>query len=131
MWKQAGLAEWCAQVGRRSATFLIDIRKAFELVSRPVLDSCAREAGFDVSLCSWLVFVYSMPRRLLFQSVATEPVRASRSIVAGDAFADLMMGVMMAPVVKSARAMCPTLLPALVMYDLQCQIHGPTERVVA
>ena len=90
VWLHAAVAEWSRYTGRDAASFLLDLTKAFEHITDGHLYREARRCGFSEGVLRWLLHIYRMPRTLIFMQIVTTTVRAWRSIVPGDAFADLM-----------------------------------------
>jgi ribonuclease HI len=54
----------------------------------------------------------------------------TKTVVPGDSFADLMMRIMISPMIAVLRRRCPSCLPAIVVDDIQCLVHGMCPAVV-
>jgi hypothetical protein len=123
VWRLAAFMEWCRATGRSSASFFLDIAKAFENIEHDTLVKLARQASFSEALLRWVIHLYRFPRSVVFLGSLAEPVRATKTVVPGDSFADLMMRIMITPMIKVLRRLCPSCLPAIVVDDIQCLIH--------
>ena len=87
----AALSEYAFFTNQCVNLTLYDIVKAFEHVSHEFLIQQAIEYDFDLSLLRWILALYRMERRIIVDGVCTAAVRARRSIVPGDSFADILM----------------------------------------
>jgi len=92
--RQATDAVWRAQVkaaatrGTYSLELNWDIQKCFEHVQRPKLIEVATQLGFPAHILRISLASYAWPRRLRgYQGLVTDPIHATRGIVAGSAFA--------------------------------------------
>jgi len=92
--RQATDAVWRAQVkaaatrGTHTLELNWDIQKCFEHVQRPKLIEVAMQLGFPAHILRLSLASYAWPRRLRgYQGLVTDPIYATRGIVAGSAFA--------------------------------------------
>ena len=97
VWRVAALAEWAKAKGLSVVAVFLDIAKAFENVRHDVVSTRALQLHFNPALLTYLLNLYAGPRWLSVQGVAGKEVRAARTIVAGDAFADLLMRITLIP----------------------------------
>ena len=90
-WRVAAFAEYAKATGKHAVAALFDIVKAYENITHARLKQEAEKHGFSLALVRYLISIYAMPRCIRVGQVATEIVRASRTVVPGDSFADLLM----------------------------------------
>ena len=130
VWRASAIMEWSRAAGRSSAAFFLDVAKAFENVDHDRLAARGLEAGFCTGLLRWVVHLYRMPRAVVFLGSLARTVRATRTVVPGDSMADLMMRLVVAPVAALLRRLDASCMPAIVVDDVQCLIHGPNPQTV-
>ena len=95
VWKHSLLAEYAASKGLEVYSILLDIAKAFENVLHHILVRRALDLGFNIWLLKFLLALYRGPRVIVVGSVPGVLVHATQTIVAGCAFADLLMRCML------------------------------------
>ena len=129
VWRQALLGEWSAAVGRCSASYLLDIRKAFEHIRHSDLWDVARRRGFSLTMLAWLLNTFTMARRLQVLGGLSQEVRATRSVVPGSSFADILMRLAVVEVVDATRVRWPLISLAVVVDDVQATVYGEPDFV--
>ena len=129
VWRQGLLAEWSHAVGKHSATYLLDIRKAFEHITHQHLWEVAGRHGFSRTWLAWLIGAFRMQRRLQVIGGVSEVVCASRSVVPGSSFADILMRMAVMEVAAEAQRRWPLLSLASGVDDLQGTSWGQLRRV--
>lgn len=102
-WLKAFQAEHARIVGWHSAAALLDLQKAYEHVPCKHLQTQSLKHGFNQYILRYLITIYSMLRSILIAGVATPIVRATRTIVPGDSFADMMMALAIMSAIDSSQ----------------------------
>ena len=97
---------------------LFDIVKAYDSVDLNVLIRAAKTYQFDMGLMRYILCLYCSPRCLVVDGVATNMVKVSRSILAGDSFADLLLMMVMLAPVDVIVAKYPTVRPTVLAGDV-------------
>ena len=82
-WHQCLLDEACEAAGHASAALLADVVKCFEGVRHDILLAEARAAGFPLAVLRMALCSYRSARRVVWDGACSEPVVASRAILAG------------------------------------------------
>ena len=62
---------------------------------------------------------------MVFLGSLARTVVATKTVVPGDSFADVMMRIMISPAAHYLRKEHPSCFPAVVVDDVQCLVHGP------
>ena len=128
-WRMAALSEYAFFTKQCVNLTLYDIVKAFEHVSHDFLIQQAIEYDFDLSLLRWILALYRMERRIIVDGVCTAAVRARRSIVPGDSFADILMFLSLIGAADTVAHRYPHAYIGMVVDDLQVLNLGSLEHV--
>eukprot|EP00959_Pyramimonas_sp_CCMP1952_P038059 796382-Pyramimonas_sp.AAC.1 len=88
---QAVWAEYYQAKGLSSATLLLDLKKAFELVKNHHVLAAAKATIFPRWQLKLLVLVYSSPRLLDLQGIVSNFVAAETTIIPGCGFATVLL----------------------------------------
>ena len=129
VWRQGLLTEWASEVGKSAVTFLLDLVKAFEHVRHPLLWEAARRHGFSLTALAWLICTFRLERRVCFTGGLAAPVCATRSVVPGSSFADILMRLAVVDVVLAAARRWPRMTVAVVVDDIQGTVYGHRDEV--
>ena len=125
VWRMSAFLEWCRASGRSAACFFLDIAKAFENIEHEVLVRLARKTSFSELLLKWTIHLCRFPHSVVFLGSLARTVVATKTVVPGDSFADLMMRIMISPAAHYLRREHPSCFPAVVVDDVQCLVHRP------
>ena len=118
-WRSAAIVEYGKLIGREVWHVLLDIVKAFENVGHRFLFEAARRYGFDPVVLRFLITMYRMPRRVCIRTVVARQVSASKTIVPGDAFSDLLLRLTLLFTMDSMTARYPDIFVGVVVDDIQ------------
>jgi len=97
----------CLGAELEAYALLLDIKKAFGNVQHDVLVAQAVALGFNLALSRPPLAVHAGPRVVTMDQVVGTVVHATRAIVAGCAFADLLTRVNLLPSLDRIHAKCP------------------------
>ena len=100
VFRQALRAELATAGQQHYAAILWDLSKCYENVSHSLLWRTGVDFGYPLALLRMSIRSYRAPRLLSVDSLVSQPMRASRSIVAGSAFATFELKLYMLPIVK-------------------------------
>ena len=89
----------------------------------------AERYGFCMAMLRWLLTTYSMPRMTQVMGAATNPVRATRTIVPGCSFADLCMRLALLAPLCNIEMGWPRTDFAVVADDVQALFVGEEEEL--
>ena len=98
---------------------MFNICKAFEDVNHQFLIEQAVIHGFDLCLLRWIINLYRITRHIIVQGVCTNGVRAWRTIVPGDPFADILMFLCLIGAADKVACLYPGAYTGIVVDDLQ------------
>ena len=98
---------------------MFDVLKAFEHIDHAHLAREAKRFSFDLCLLRWLLNLYRITRHIVVNKVCTTGVRAYRTIVPGDSFADLLMFLALIGATDKISARYPDAYIGMVCDDLQ------------
>ena len=76
----AAFMKWCRATGRSSASFFLDIAKAFENIEHGTLVRLARQAACCESLLRWILHLYRYPRSMVFLGSLAISTRATKTV---------------------------------------------------
>ena len=108
---------------------MFDIVKAFEHIDHAHLLVQAQKCGFDLCLLRWLLNLYRITRHIIVNRVCTKGVKAPRTIVPGESFADLLMFLALIGVTDVIHARHPDAHIGMVCDDLQVLSIGAAAQV--
>jgi hypothetical protein len=131
VWMQSALTANATASGHHAASVLLDVSKAFENVQHHSLVASAEKYGFNLKLLMFLLRVYRMPRCIRVGRAYTDVVSSSKTIVAGCAFADIMMMLALLPAIDNVAVTFPRLHLAVVVDDIQMLATGRSSGEVA
>ena len=77
-----------------------------------------------MTMLAWLLGAFTMARRLQALGGLAAEVKASRSVVPGSSFADILMRLAVVDVVAETRIRWPLVSIAVVVDDLQSTVYG-------
>ena len=131
VWKQAILAEAAVARGKATASVLLDLVKAFELVKLHLVWIAGLKHGFHPVILRLCLEAFSLLRRLVIGGACSEPISTLSAILAGGSFAtDCMYIILIDP--------CDLLLEehpeaglCLFVDDITIHEQGDTEMGVA
>ena len=104
-------------------------KKAFENIPHAALKAAAERFGFSLAILRWLLHIYRMPRSIRVGRVFTMSVSATRSIMPGDAFADLLSFLYVIPVIDAMLDDFPDAIVGVIADDVQHARVGKQESV--
>ena len=128
-WRMSAAAEYAKVTKCESAAALLDLVKAFGHVRHDALRWLAEKYGFSSLLLRFLISLYKMPRMIRVGKVYTQSVSATRSIVPGDAFADLLMRLAMMSSLDITTCRWDNIVIGVVADDVQFLAVGGTRIV--
>ena len=118
-WRSAVFVEYGKIVGREVWLVMLDLLRAFENVSHVDLIIVANRYGFN-PLVLWLLFaLHRMPRRICIRTVVARSVQASKTVVPGDAFSDILLRLVLLRTLDAAAASFSETHIVVVVDDIQ------------
>ena len=123
-WRQALSAEYAVEVGQSSGTGLIDMHRAYEMVSHKQLVQNARRYGFNLRLLRFTLATYCMARVIQFRQIATEFVQVAGTLVAGCSHATTLLRLCLMGALDTVAQKWPSADLAVVVDDIQFQSMG-------
>jgi len=130
-WIMAAGAEYARATSKHAAAGLFDLVKAFEHIEHERLKQQAAHYGFSLPLLRYLIRLYTMPRRIRVGQLVADQVQATRTVVPGDAFADLLMFLSVVRIIDLMQATWEALWVAVVVDDVQILAVGGDGEVVS
>ena len=122
--KLAAAAEYARATNQSIVSVMLDLEKAFEKIPHDVLRAAAQAHGFSLAILRWLLHLYRMPRSIRVGKVYTESVVATRSILPGDAFADLLLFLAIVPAIDRLKENHPEAVIGVIADDVQIAMVG-------
>jgi len=129
VWIQEASAELATMQGKAVASSLLDLKKAYEYVSHRRLWGKAKKHRFHLRFLRYTLATYAMQRAVLFAGMATAPVKASRTIVAGCSQATTLLRMVLICTLDCLQENWPTLGITLVVDDITLQAKGQANNV--
>ena len=120
----SAIAEYARAIQQQASAIMFDVIKAFESIDHLILFQHARRCNFSLVVLRFLLNLYSMPRTVKVGQIATKIVCASRSVVPGCSFADLMMRLMLMPTMDFVVRQWSSLHVGVVVNDVQILAIG-------
>ena len=103
-WTRLAAARYLSDNRQLDTTaILFDVTKAFYHIQWPDLRESADTLGFPIDLLNFLIKIYSVPRLLMVAGLVASRVQPTLSVVAGCAFADCCMALIMVSVERIFR----------------------------
>jgi hypothetical protein len=121
---------YAATQGWESATLFLDIKKFYDHIDLETLCVEALRQGFPLWLMAPLVQLYTFPRSLQYEGIASILVHATRSIVAGCSCATTMARVLLVAALRRVQQAVPPAMVRNVVDDISLQAVGPRAQVV-
>jgi len=131
VWRLSLAGEYAKSTGQAAASALIDLEKAFENISFEWLWVSAQKYGYPLRLLRFLIALYSGPRDVMVDKIATVLVHALlNGVVAGCSHATAMMKLALITSLDHTKQAWKSVFMAVVVDDTQFQAVGPKNMVV-
>jgi hypothetical protein len=123
VWQQAFKAEMATVLNVSSGLVLADITKCFENVNLLLLFRKLLYHGFNQTIAGIVVKQYSRERILLFGKSGTRSVYTNQGIIAGCAFANVILSCYMLELMDSYTKRWPNISVGRLVDDITLQLH--------
>ena len=127
-WTSAFSAEAAACDGKNHAAVLLDLVKAFEMVSHAELARAARKHGFSLKVLRLSLAAYRIALSIGIDEVYSDTVTACRGITAGSGFATTELRLLLTDLMFDLRHLWPASLK-LYVDDLTIAAQGTPAEV--
>ena len=127
-WRQALAAEHASAMGWHAAALFSDLAKAYETIDHDILWAEAQATGFHLGLLHLLLWLYRGCRVVSVGGVCSAPVWATRTVVAGCAFATTLMRIMLLRFGDRLTQHYSSLMVVIFVDDVQGLVVGPGGR---
>ena len=130
VWISSAWSEYSTARDMSTATVLLDLKKAFELVRHHHLIQAAIESNFPLWILKLLISMYRMPRVLDMQGVASDVIRAEQTIVPGCHFATVMLQLLLLGPLRQVQSSFRCVMLSVNVDDFALQRNGTASRVL-
>ena len=113
------MAQYAKDTGRSAAATLFDIQKAFDNIKWSHLVRLSKNVAFPQNLLKLLHRLHSATRIIVVENTVASVFEPLVSVVAGCAYADQMMFIMMVEIYSRVTAVTPAAHTAVVTDDFQ------------
>ena len=128
-WTAAFSAETATESGNDHAAILLDLVKAFEMISHDELVTAAKKHGFSLKVLRLSLAAYRLARSIGIDEVFSSTVNATRGITAGSGFATTELRLLLVDLMFDLRKLWPVGVK-LYVDDLTISAQGKPSSVV-